>query len=286
MRILTTADLHYNQPKSRALADALIDEINAIEADVLLVVGDTATSEGDALERCLSRFQFAGPKLIVAGNHDLWTHEADSYRIFTEDLPKRVRALGWQWLEEEPLVIGDVGIAGSVGWYDYSFAWPALGIPRRFYEAKISPGAAERFSEFVSLFERKDDLSQHAQEIVARWNDGRYAKLGRSDEQFLEELLTKLKRQLEEISRVQRVIVATHCVPFAELLPPTGRAQWDFARAYLGSARIGELVQSFPNVSHMVCGHSHFPVECTIGHIQAINIGSGYREKRYRLIEL
>ena len=201
--------------------------MNAIEADVLLVVGDTASSEGDSLERCLSRFQFDGPKLIVAGNHDLWTHESDSYRVFTEDLPRRVRALGWQWLEEDPFISGDVGIVGTVGWYDYAFAWPALGIPRRFYEAKISPGAAERFSEFAPLFERRDDLSQHAQEIVARWNDGRYAKLGRTDEQFLEELLEKLKRHLETMSGLRGVMVATHCVPFAELLPPTGRAQWE-----------------------------------------------------------
>src|SRR2546421_6396374 len=98
MRLLATADLHYNHAKSRPTADELIDRINA-EADVgafdvLLVVGDTAAADDDALEQCLSRFSFRGPRLFVAGNHELWTHGDDSYALFKNDLPRRVRALG------------------------------------------------------------------------------------------------------------------------------------------------------------------------------------------------
>jgi Icc-related predicted phosphoesterase len=284
MRLLATADLHYNQPKSRALADALIETMNAIEADVLLIVGDTASSEGDALERCLSRFRFPGTKLFVAGNHELWTNGTDSYSIFAEELPRRVREMGWHWLENAPFVSGNVAIVGSIGWYDYSFAWPALGIPRRFYAAKISPGAAERFSEFAALFERTADLPSEARQISARWNDGKFVKLGRSDEAFLDELLASMETQLQAVSHVPRVAVATHCVPLAGLLPPTGRSQWDFARAFLGSERMGELIQRFSNVRQILCGHSHFPVDLMVGPIRAINIGSGYREKTYRLI--
>ena len=51
MRILATADLHYNHGKSRRLADELIDQINSMQFDLLLVVGDTATGDGDAIER-------------------------------------------------------------------------------------------------------------------------------------------------------------------------------------------------------------------------------------------
>src|SRR5688572_9575180 len=146
MRLLATADLHYNHAKSRPLADELIDRINArlLETpfDALLLVGDTAVADGDALERCLDRFHFAGPKLFVAGNHELWTAGQDSYRLFTDDLLRRVRGLCWLWLEGEPVVIDGVGVAGTVGWYDYSFAQPELGVPRRFYEQKVSPGAA------------------------------------------------------------------------------------------------------------------------------------------------
>ena len=44
MRLLVTADLHYNHPKSRALADSLIDDMNRAGGDVLLLVGDTAVA--------------------------------------------------------------------------------------------------------------------------------------------------------------------------------------------------------------------------------------------------
>ncbi len=286
MRLLVTADLHYNHAKSKALADEVIERMNRAGGDVLLVVGDTATTEGDLLEQCLSRFSFAGPKLFVAGNHELWARGADSYAIYTEELPRRVRAIGWQWLEDDPFVDGDVAIVGSVGWYDYSFAQPNLGIPRRFYESKISPGAAERFDEHASLFDRKDDIPPSTMEIFSRWNDGRFVKLGRSDDTFLRELLDRLEVQLESLRAARRILAAIHHLPFRELLPPPRNAQWDFAKAYLGSEAVGQTLLRYPNVRHVVAGHSHFPADATIGAIRALNVGSGYRWKTFHEIDL
>ena len=286
VRLLVTADLHYNHRRSGTLADELIDRTNHAGGDVLLVVGDTAVADGDDLERCLSRFQFAGPKLFVAGNHELWTRADDSIQILRQTLPARIRALGWHWLQDVPFVHDGIAIAGSVGWYDYSFAQSSLGIPRRFYAAKISPGAAERFSEFASLFDVADDIPPVARQIVARWNDGRFVHLRRSDEAFLDELLEELRVQLDALAWARRVVVAVHHLPFAELLPPSHSAQWDFAKAYLGSAEIGRLLLRYPNVSDVVCGHSHFAAEARVGHIRAVNIGSGYRSKTFRQIEL
>src|SRR5688572_19708624 len=62
MRLLVTADLHYNHPRSQALAMDLISQMNRAGGDVLLVVGDTAVADGDALEQCLGLFRFDGPK--------------------------------------------------------------------------------------------------------------------------------------------------------------------------------------------------------------------------------
>jgi 3',5'-cyclic AMP phosphodiesterase CpdA len=286
MRLLVTADLHFNHRHSKPLAEQLIGEMNQAGGDVLLVIGDTAVADGEELEQCLALFEFRGPKLFVAGNHELWTNRGDSYSIFNEELPRRVRDLGWQWLETDPFVAGDVMIVGSVGWYDYSFARDALGIPRRFYENKVSPGAAQRFSEFEGLFVPSDDIPAASRDVLARWNDGKFVKLHRSDEAFLDELLARLESQLTAAAGARRVIAAVHHVPFHELLPPTRGAQWDFARAYLGSPQLGALLARFPNVSHVLCGHSHFPVEARVGPIHAINIGSGYRYKTFRTIDL
>jgi Icc-related predicted phosphoesterase len=281
MRVLVTADLHYNHARGKALADTLIDEMNATGGDVLLVVGDTAAFDGDALEQCLSRFRFHGPKLFVAGNHELWTRGHDSYDNFRRALPQRVGTLGWQWLQSDPFISDELAIVGSIGWYDYSMAQSTLGIPRRFYAAKVSPGAVRILDGHDALLEPANDLSPQAREVVARWNDGKFVKLHRSDEQFLDELLSELGDQLDSLQHHRRILAAIHHLPFAQLLPPSHNAQWDFAKAYLGSTRIGELLLRYTNLAAVVCGHSHFPAQAHVGHIRASNIGSGYRQKHY-----
>ena len=287
MRLIVTSDLHYNHARSRPLAEELITRINRERADALLVVGDTAVADGDPLERCLSLFSFDGPKLFVAGNHELWTAGDDSHHLYTHELPRRVRAAGWHWLEGAPFVAGDVAVVGNLGWYDYSFAQPELGIPRRFYEHKVSPGAARALGRFAHLFDgRDDDISPMAVQLVARWNDGKFVKLHRSDEQFLEERLVQLSRDLDHVRGARRVLAAVHHLPFRALLPPPHSAQWDFAKAYLGSERIGQVLLRYANVRDVICGHSHFAAEARVGHVRAVSLGSGYRAKTYHAFEL
>ena len=303
MRLLVTADLHYNHGRSRLLAEELIDQMNdsaarstaAGQSVGVLVVGDTAAADGDDLERCLSRFRVDGPKLFVAGNHELWTHRADSHALFEGELPTRVRAIGWHWLEGEPVVFpgdggadegGGVAVVGSVGWYDYSFALPLLGIPRRFYAHKVSPAAATRFAEFAHLLERTDDISPAGMDVAARWNDGRHVKLHRTDEQFLAERLAVLAADLDRLETrqdVRAIVVGVHHVPFAELMPPKPQfvSSRAFAGGFLGSPAIGELLLRYPKVRRVYCGHSHLAAEAPVGHLRAVNIGSGYRSKTF-----
>jgi len=289
MKLLATADLHYNHPRSRSLAVELIEQINREKFDVLLLAGDTAISEGEDLEACLSMFTFSGPKLFICGNHELWTRTGDSHEIFQHQLPRRVRAMGWHWLERDPLILGDVGFVGSIGWYDYSLAPDHLQIPRRFYEMKISPGAADRIWEYRSLVRNNGELLPDVNErhlnIVARWNDGRYVKLHRPDGDFLRECIDGLRESLEKTRGAKRVIAAVHHLPFAQLLPPRHTDTWDFVWAYLGSSQIGDLLLQCANVSHVLCGHTHLPLEAQVDHIKAINIGSGYRQKRIITLE-
>jgi 3',5'-cyclic AMP phosphodiesterase CpdA len=86
MRLLVTADLHFNHARSRPLAIELIERMNAAGADGVLIVGDTAVADGDDLENCLTRFSIKGPKLFLCGNHELWTRGADSHELFTSEL--------------------------------------------------------------------------------------------------------------------------------------------------------------------------------------------------------
>src|SRR5207237_953822 len=149
------------------------------------------------------------------------------------------RSLGWYWLQDQPFIFHDTAIVGSIGWYDYGFALAELEIPHHFYERKISPAAAEQLSEFKDLLPLPINLPPRTREPFARWNDGRFVSLGMSDEAFLMQLLQQLEQQLSALSAAN-VVVAVHHLPFAQLLPPSGRPALDFARAYLGSGRIGE----------------------------------------------
>ena len=195
--------------------------------------------------------------------------------------------ISWHWLQDEPFYLGEVAVVGSIGWYDYSFAQPGLGIPRRFYEQKIAPGSASRDDDLSFLFDQTDDIAPSARDIFARWNDGRHIKLHRSDDAFVQELLAQLEGHLIETSRkATRIVVATHMLPFAELLPGPHNSQWDFAKAYLGSDRFGELLLRFPKITHALCGHSHFPAEAQVRHIRALNIGSGYRWKTFVTLDV
>ena len=62
--------------------------------------------------------------------------------------------------------------------------------------------------------------------------------------------------------------------------------QWDFAKAYLGSDRIGEVLLRQPNVRHVFCGHSHLAAEAEVGGVRAVNVGAGYRWKTYKTLTL
>jgi hypothetical protein len=145
---------------------------------------------------------------------------------------------------------------------------------------------AARFEEYAGLRPDDADVTPVAREVMARWNDGRFVKLHRGDGAFLAELLAQLRGQLEALATVPRVIAAIHHLPFRELLPPPRINAWDFAKAYLGSGKIGEVLLDFANVREVLCGHSHLPGEMEVGRVRATNIGSGYRWKRWVTLDL
>ena len=292
LRLAVTADLHHDVPRSRASAEAMIDEINARDdLDAVLLVGDAATADGDALERCLSLFRQDRPRLFVPGNHELWTRKrpVDANVLLRDDLPRRVRDLGWHWLPTNPWTHDGAAVVGSVGWYDYRFAAPQLGLPRRFYAAGVTPAAARR----LDLGLDGDDVPPQAGDFYARWNDGRYVRGVADDTIFLHERLAELRADLHSVAGATACLCAVHCSPLTDLLPPVpsgpvppDKLKFAFARAYLGSPLLGELALSFPNVTHLVCGHTHVPRRATVAGVECVNVGSDYLNKRVVVVDL
>lgn len=290
MRVLVTSDLHFDHGRSGKLAAAVAAEISDLGErgafDAILVVGDTATSRGDALERGLAQLRFNGPRLATLGNHELWSDGDDTWTLFDRTLPDRIEAAGWHCLDRAPAVVGGVGFVGSVGWYDYAFAPAYLGVPRRFYEARIAPGSAAYYTAYRHLLDPGEDIPPAAHDIIARWNDGRYIRWDFTDAQFTELLLERLSEHLAQLAACPTVVAAIHHLPAAELLPPPATAAWDFAKAYLGSPRFGQLLATHGRVRHVFTGHSHFAASAEIGRARYLATGSGYRAKKYHIVEV
>ncbi len=289
MRIVATADLHYDIARSREPTLRLADEVCDLEADALLIVGDVAGRDPGLTLECLRLFdRFRGSKFFVAGNHDIWTDPGgDSLRRLEEELPNVCREADFQSLDAEPAVLGSVGIVGSIGWYDFSFRPARLGIPLRFYREKIAPGAAARLPAYQHLVEDRSDIPEPAFQIGTRWMDGEHARLPMSDVDFCHRLLDRLEDHLARVERIaERILVGLHHVPLWRMVPYAERPGWAFASAFLGSELFGELLLDHPQVCYAVCGHSHKPDRLQHAHVECVNVGSTYMAKRYEVIEL
>ncbi len=290
VRILASADLHYNIARSREPAEELARRACRLGGDALLLLGDSAGAHYEPLRQCLGLFEgFAGRKLLVPGNHCLWCLTGEnSLDRYERTLPALAAECGFEMLDQAPQLLGEVGIAGSIGWYDYSFREESLGVPLPFYQAKTAPGAAGYYSEHRPLLtEHADALQPAHREIRTRWMDGTHVKLPMSDAAFTERLAGRLAEHLAELSaRCERIVVGLHHLPFEALVPRGAPPKWAFATAFLGSRRLGEVILSFPKVTHVLCGHSHRHVEKRLAGVLAIEVGSTYTHKRLEVLEL
>ncbi len=289
MRIIATADLHYDIARSRLPAEEIARAICEQQADALLILGDAAGRDLGILRECLHLFdRFAGARFFVAGNHDIWTDPGgDSLRRLEHELPAVCRETGFHSLDLEPVVLDGVGLAGSIGWYDFSFRNAKLGIPLRFYEAKISPGAAARLGGYDHLLVDRSDIPAAAFEIGTRWMDGEHIRLLLSDAEFCRLVLDRLERHLVSLAdRCRQIVVGLHHLPFLELVPRAARPGWAFAEAFLGSERFGQLIRRHPKVRYVLCGHSHKHDRVQFDGFECVNVGCTYREKRYEIIDL
>ena len=146
IRIIATADLHYRMnpgfdPSAESLARKIVDS----GGDVLVLVGDSGVAEReDDYRACLDLFRdFGGRKLLVAGNHDLWTVDGDSFEIYRDLIPRICSEHGFHYLDTGPFVVDGVGLVGNCGWYDYTFRDESLALPETAYREKILPGVIE-----------------------------------------------------------------------------------------------------------------------------------------------
>lgn len=232
MRIIITADLHY-RPSRREAYLAFARWVDSQHPDYFIIAGDS----GHPLrlfERALQLFDgLTCPKLLLAGNHDLYRGEHDSRSLWETLLPQATRNAGFIWLEETALRLGGLGIAGTMAWYDYSAR-----------SVHLPPRAAD-------LRALKSAVNHDADYIDWPWSDVAMAR-------FLARRFSTRLASLACDPAVGQILVVTHVPIFPESVPEVPSSElWSLLRAYMGNFTVGEIVRSTPRVTHVVSGHIH-----------------------------
>lgn len=289
MRILATADLHYNIWRSRGSARKVARQMCRTGGDVIILAGDTAGVETEWFADCLDLFaDFTGLKLLVPGNHCLWVRDdGSSWEKYQRTLPRIARQHGFEYLDLQPALLDGIAFVGSIGWYDYSYRDESLGIPLRFYQHKVGPAAAARLPEFAHLTADSADIPPGVSGISARWMDGKWIKWPYTDRQVTNILAGHFADHLAwAAQRADGIVAVTHHLPFSQLLKKSARLPWRFANAFMGSDVFGQAMLSQPKCRLAICGHSHWHDEITIDHLRCVNVGSTYLHKRYETFDL
>ncbi len=276
MRIGVTSDIHTDiSPANRRIARHIANVAREAELDVIVICGDLSPGIRTLSETLLPFYDIGldCKKLFVAGNHDIWTFDSN---ITSYDKCSLITAIckehGFHHLADSPVVIGQVGFCGTIGWYDYSYRRGKYSISEKSYKRKTFQGAV--------------------------WNDVNYARWGRSDPDMAHQFERELQQQINSVKdSVSRIIVVTHHVPFRECVIYKDKLPWDFFSAFMGSVGLGEICINEPLVTHVFFGHTHFEFFEEIKGVQAVCSPIGYltdppndlreyAQSRLRIIEL
>jgi predicted phosphohydrolase len=232
MRILVTADLHY-KPAQRQDYVAFARAVEKLAPDCFVLGGDVGHPVR-LFQRGLQLFsQLTCPRLLIAGNHDVYRGDYDSRTLWETQLPAVARAEGFVWLENTTWRLGSVGVCGTMGWYDYSARSLHL------------PFASEDYPHIKKL------VNHDADYVDWPWSDRAMAR-------FLARRFAERLAALEADPQVTQVVVVTHMPIFAPALPPYPQSEiYSLQRAYLGNFTLGDLVRQYDKVTHVVSGHLH-----------------------------
>ncbi len=283
-RIVFTSDLHVDySTENREFAVRLSEAICVAAPDVLIIGGDIAASMEDFAWTLRQFANVAGKKLVIAGNHDIWIasksdllHGKDSGAKYSQLLPEVAADCGFQFLHDKPVIFGGIGIAGCMGWFDYSYR-------------------NSKFDGNTSLEHYRAGRWDHptnGKKFI--WNDMQYvwwlkdfsaktagftrSDLCLSDEDITALMANALRSQLAvlESRTIREIVVVTHFVPNRALLEYRDTIPHDYFNAYHGSNAMEEAIRGQKAISHVFYGHSHVAQDRTIDGVQYQSRPVGY----------
>lgn len=225
LKILVLSDLHLDVNQKGSVLDLVemtILFIRRKRADVVLIAGDLMGEAGKTLQTIERIENETGiPVWFVPGNHDLWSSKENTWKLYDrfKNHPSS--------LLEQPRMIGEKYVViGESGWYDYGFK-----------------------PDYVS----RGEVEKHKKKV---WNDSQYTHWGMKDEEVVDIFLARIREQLDRF-RDKKVIFVNHFIPFEEYVVVKGVKSWDICNSFMGSPRLGELLDTYSNIEHIIFGHTH-----------------------------
>ncbi len=269
LTIAITADLHWGIHESGdASTQRLVSHLAAQPPDLLILGGDIGA--GDDFERCLTLFdRFSIQKALVPGNHDIWVSaddgRGDSWKVYSERLPKLSREHGFHYLDDGPMVLSDAdaAIVGTMNWYDYSWADDPNWTKPEDWEDRLRD---MRFTR-------------------GRHNDRRFVRWPFTDPSFTARSVESFEKHLSgALQQVSKAIVVTHHPAFEglkypEILPPhLDQMLW---RAFSGNRSLERILERHADrIATVFSGHTHRARDNQFAGIAGHNIGGDYGWKR------
>lgn len=268
MRFALISDLHIDineKRRSNIFTRSFFDYVSTLSIDGLIVTGDIAGKNSylDKFFRLGSELEI-DYRIFVPGNHDVWVnHQAEGLSWFQLEqyLPQLCQKYGWYYLPGDPLSIDEIGIVGTMGWYDYS-------LRNKIWDDKV----------VLSDYRRKINPQNGY-----RWMDRSFAQFGNFSDKdlvfhFLQQLNSDIQLSLE--NNPSKMVVCTHFVPFQDFIQYRGIIAYDYFTAFYGSAKCGELILSYTsNLKEMavVFGHVHQPkIQEVSGSVTGYCVPIGY----------
>jgi hypothetical protein len=260
MIIAYTSDLHIDvSERNREVVGLVAEAVAELCPDVFILAGDAGNTLDD-LRDTLAVFEtVAVAKLFVPGNHDVWIENRDGKllesRLKYESLiPETCRQTGFHDLGQEPVMIGGIGFAGTIGWYDYSFADPRLNLDEDAYWAG-------RYGDEI-WWDKK----------MTYWVPGAvegkpHTKKRMRDTEVCAEMTGRLDDHLTSIETgVDQIVAVIHTLPFLAGLPRSEPPY--YLDAYTGSACLGSVLAAHPKVTYCIGGHKHLSGDWEVGGIK------------------
>ncbi|MGB5107714.1 MAG: metallophosphoesterase [Candidatus Zixiibacteriota bacterium] len=284
IKIALTSDLHVDySAENRALVLRLVEAVQEVAPDVLVIAGDVSSRLED-FSWTLSQFaELQCKKLVVAGNHDIWI-ETKSDILNGKDSGARYEHLlgevsgqnDFTLLQKEPIAIGDVGFAGCMGWFDYSFRNTSFDKSTTIDQYRAGkwqhPSKGKNFlwNDMQNVWWLRD--------LSAKISGFSRNDLCLSDEEIAAKMSQALDSQLKRLEEtgIRGVVVVTHFVPVRELLEYRDTIPHDYFNAYHGSALIEAVIHKYASISHVLYGHSHVAKDVILDGVRYLSRPVGY----------